>query len=263
MTARWLFLTSFLLLWERSPGQTRHLTRPSQQCCPWKKVGGDTYTFLRTDAAALQQGCKTHCVYSQDVGGRSFCFMEGGDKAQCLETPLAATTTASLIMDLQDVKRRSDAALHGATNEAQTAEHIVSYLNNLKTEMSTSVSSNGGKSATSCTEIITRLEELTKKLTEGSQEFSTTQALEITKALDKLTVKDIHCTEEELNSLNGEVAAAEEKATLYAETQIALGTSVSEALATFCPGSVTPSLTTPSMGTATVPVCPVQGKRRS
>jgi len=60
-------------------------TTASDGCCERKKVGADTYTYLKT-TNNIYGNCKDKCTYKKDGdnSGTSYCFAEGGKLSECL-----------------------------------------------------------------------------------------------------------------------------------------------------------------------------------
>ena len=79
------------------------ITQASEDCCPYKSLGGHDYTLLKTDLAlGMSHYCKNGCIYYRDdtgPAGDHWCFSPGDEEPQCRakpkETPMVATTTSS------------------------------------------------------------------------------------------------------------------------------------------------------------------------
>ena len=97
----------------------------------------------------------------------------------------------------------------------------------------------------------TNLSDVTAMLTKGTENYDTSRALELTKAITNTTATDLGCSEQDVTSLTRELEAAKDKATLVVKLETETAGSLSEALAKLCPASTTP--TTPTTPTPTTP----------
>ena len=224
---------------------------PQEQCCFRKSVGDLTYTLIRINKVRNKR-CSSRCIYQQDNDKKElFCFSKGRLTSKCLQStnhneigntdsdtssiPQSISTLIDELKAANKVRNSAETKILELESTTNVAKNLTFYLNELKTILDMSLQRNRPGSSISCVKISTNLSEIRLMLTDGSDTYNITKALEVTKSINKFKVSNFSCSEKEINSIYSEVEATEKFVSLVVLRLTASASSLNEALAQLFP----------------------------